>query len=300
MNQTAQYEQDVERQVKAMLALAESSHPDFRKHCLSDPGEIVSDWRQEVDIEYVGSITHTQLHEEYVPLDDQSDLLGLFTPIYRSKLKGRIQIQFDKGDNTARRNFTLLHELGHYLQQTNDELADNLIRISSSNFEKRFEEDACNRFASIALLPDDVVHDHIGSGNVTADVLRTIFEAGRDKAKGSKRLRVSRPVVVRRLVQFMSKPGSIALVCNDDLKCRIDTGKHITYDGDLTAEEQAILAEFLKPREHSGYCLERCLTSSEGKPLAASVSSSYSGGRKDSKSGQWQPNVYYFIVIAEQ
>ena len=63
-------------------------------------------------------------------MDDGHGVIGLFSPSMDGRERDRIQVQFRDGEYTARPNFTLLHELGHYLQQNDDKLADNLIAVS--------------------------------------------------------------------------------------------------------------------------------------------------------------------------
>lgn len=226
MNPHSEYAHAVDSQARAMLALAAKT-PFFFEDCATDPGKLVDHWREQVIIEYVDSILDSALRsdENSIVEDDygydDDNVIGLFSPDMDSAKHHRIQVQFHRNSYTTQRNFTMLHELGHYLQQTNDDLADNICNLSSSNYNKRLEEGACNRFASLALLPDEYITRQLDGGPVTAPIIRNIFEAGRGKGKQQHLVRVSRPTVVHRMSDYLPDDGSIALIKNGKLERRV-------------------------------------------------------------------------------
>lgn len=73
-----------------------------------------------------------------------------------------------------RQHFTLLHELGHHLQQTNLELGRRVVEHADPT---GFEDACCDAFAASVLLPDDMVEDASRSfGGPTAQAAIELFE----------------------------------------------------------------------------------------------------------------------------
>ncbi|KFI52232.1 ImmA/IrrE family metallo-endopeptidase [Bifidobacterium biavatii] len=301
----ADYRLAVDKQARAMLALATSRHSEFAQDCRTDPGQIVNHWSDDVTIGYVHALAHTSLNSSSTAtIDDQNDLLGLFSPAMQAGERNVIRVQFNEGrEYTARRNFTLLHELGHYLQQTDDVLADQLFVISSANYNKRFEESACNRFASLSLLPDDYVTALMAGEPLNAIVARDIFESGRGSGK-SRRMRVSRPVVVRRMADFLPSHGSIALVQDGNLNTRVHADGVIDYGGEPTPAERAGMDAY--HREHSepyatGLVINHPNAPTAAPPAASSASStSVSKATRVSIAHSYGRSDYFFIVTAPQ
>lgn len=73
----------------------------------------------------------------------------------------------------ARMNFTALHELGHHLQQTDDDLFSTLY---ASPHSAELEEAACDHFAARILLPEQLINEHLAQG-VTADAVAALWQA---------------------------------------------------------------------------------------------------------------------------
>ncbi|MBW3091482.1 ImmA/IrrE family metallo-endopeptidase [Bifidobacterium sp. 82T10] len=294
----AGYRLAVDRQARAMLALASSRHPDFVQDCLADPGRIVDHWSDDVTIGYVHALAHTSLSSAgTATVDDQTDLLGLFSPAMRVGERNVIRIQFNETrEYTARRNFTLLHELGHYLQQTDDALADQLFVISSANYNKRFEESACNRFASLSLLPDDYVTARMAGEPLNAIVARDIFESGRGSGK-SRRMRASRPVVVRRMADFLPSHGSIALVQDGNLNTRVHADGVIDYGGEPTPAERAGMDAYLG--EHGEPYADGLTIDVSGSPSVGSIPAA-SAATRVSIARSYGRSDYFFIVATPQ
>lgn len=287
---SADYRRAVIEQAQAMIALAQSRHADFLDDCLSDPGKIVQHWRKDVTIEYTDSVVNdsqTQNKNSIVEDNesDHADLLGLYTPALSQSEKHLIKVQYQFGDFTPRRNFTLLHELGHYLQWTDDDLANRIIATSTLNFNKRFEEDACNRFASFALLPKSYVNNALQGESVSAAVANQVFEQGRKSR--SKLTRASRPVVTRRMADFLRNPGTVTLLKDGKLNVRAYSDGKVDYEGNPTAAERKILnlaaSEPAPDKPHFYQLIE-----DDGTQLRASVATSIGWSK------------YHFIVIEQE
>ncbi|RSX50607.1 ImmA/IrrE family metallo-endopeptidase [Bifidobacterium samirii] len=290
--------QKLNDQVMRMLDLATSRHPEFEQDCLSDPWRIAEHWREEVRIERVGSITEQVLNRfGSVVDDDGSGVIGLFSAARSRRWRHRIQVQF-KGEYDARSNFTLMHEIGHYLQQTDDELATVLSGIGSQNGDHNLEETACNRFASLALLPDSYVTGILQGHPVDAIAVNRLFDRGRSSSLRS--VRVSRPVVARRMADFLQCPGTVTLLQGGRRgdrrveearfdECRINVRTHAggmaEYEGDLTDLERDMLERLRKgegkPQSHE-------FTKPDGTRVRASIAESR---------GRY---LSYFIVIKEE
>lgn len=289
MDITDPYARALEHQVSRMLELATARHPQFLNDCLTDPWLIAEKWGGQpggnLCIDRVDSIVSSGLAEQNdTVVDDQHDLLGLFRPAMGSEHVNRIEVQYELHDYTARRNFTLLHEIGHYLQQTSDELVDNLISISSLNTDKRFEEEACNRFASVSLLPRSYVETNLHGGIVDADVARRMYEQSRKSNRSKKIIRVSRPAIARRLADFLAYEGSVALVYGDRLELRAHRNGRIDYEGGLTAAETSMIGLMRGASSRSEHIF-RPFISEGGAKVFASIA--------DTPAGR---NPRYFIV----
>ena len=114
--------------------------------------------------------------------------------------------------SAGRRKFTTLHELGHALGRTDNELQDWL--FTQKTFGRLDEERVVNAFAGSVLLPDHLVNEHIPDVGPTAwDVaqLATAATASREAVcvRASMRLRGPGLVALARgsVVQFASTRG---------------------------------------------------------------------------------------------
>lgn len=278
---------DLDRHVARMLSIAEKRHPDFVMDCLTEPGRLAEHWSKDVLIEYVEQLDDHHPSTSTV-VDDAYDLSGLFTLALPPKRKSIIQVKYSPGSYTARRNFTLLHELGHYLQQTDDYLVDALISHSGTRYgEKLFEEQACNRFASLSLLPDDYVKTFLDGRPVTAGILDEIFEHGRSRTKW---LRVSRPVIVRRLADFLSDTGTITLVAGRSAFRISKSGSIEFFDKSapqfgMTEAEYDLYTNLSNQQGKKQANISHCLHDTDGRQIKISVARSESGR-----------NPQYFIV----
>lgn len=298
----ATYLKAVDDQVRLMLAKANAMHPEFEEDCLTAPGLIKDHWIDEVRFEYVSRIADSTLRADASTMYDDggrlgSDLLGLFSPAIGRRKVNRIQVQWRRGEFTPRRNFTLLHELGHYLQQTDDELAKRICIISSMNYEKRFEEDSCNRFASKALLPDELMRGKIKSSGLGVRLADELYEESRQNT--GRNVRVSRDVIVQRIGDFLPDEGRTAMTLTTrtirdygrksvdrgpQVRCRVHGNHMVEYGGDLKAEERLLLdrARELSFRRRDVLEVGADMFSQlppEERPLSATIAKSY--GRQE-------------------
>lgn len=104
--------------------------------------------------------------------------------------------------SVRRRGFTVLHELGHHLQQTDPELGQLLFAVENS---EALEEAACDAFASRVLLPEDVVAAHIDRRGPTAAAVADLFQNSR----------ASREACCVRAAEHFTGAGVVVLLDNE-------------------------------------------------------------------------------------
>jgi len=122
-------------------------------------------------------------------------------------------IGLHRSRTAARDNFTVLHELGHHVQQ-NDEAWALDVLAALSPFEARvLEEAVSDRFAATILIPDDRVA-HLTGGSVTAAAIRDLHEDGS----------ASRQATCTRVVQLGDPSSSLAIVLTD-IQGRVEFGR---------------------------------------------------------------------------
>ncbi|WP_442788701.1 ImmA/IrrE family metallo-endopeptidase [Dactylosporangium sp. NBC_01737] len=76
----------------------------------------------------------------------------------------------------GRRTFTLLHEIGHYLQQNDPPWVDGAL-AKQPDFGRRLEEQVCDAFAAEVLLGSNLHQRVLGSGIITATSVQQLFDA---------------------------------------------------------------------------------------------------------------------------
>lgn len=270
MKHDPRYRADLAAQVNGMIAAAGRRHPSFEDDCLTSPQQLVAHWADDVSIEFVdgllpaagewnptvedpdtrdsdaaeadrSGITETFFSGGHSGASETSGLSGLFTPPIGAQ-PARVRIYNAARSFSARNNFTLLHEIGHLLQQTEDELAFRLIRISGLACDRRFEEDACNAFAARALLPDRYLQWFFSNG-VTAEAVAEIYDDVRSYRGMYRPARVSRQVIARRVAQILGGEATVTVV--DDkgmLRVRAHGDGHCDYPtgnqhGDATGNQ---------------------------------------------------------------
>lgn len=158
------YRAGLDIQVNGMLRLARRKSRSFGKDCLSNPGMLRQHWTKQLDIIYYSPREQDQIktiREDGRTVDDNAsfaDLLGFFSPASHPEAElDKAYVAWDEGSFTTRRNFTLLHEIGHYLQETDFEL---MKRICS--FEKRLRRQevrgGCVQPVRVAGAPAGQIH----------------------------------------------------------------------------------------------------------------------------------------------
>lgn len=105
----------------------------------------------------------------------------------------------------GRRAFTALHELGHHLQQTTNELIEKLLKQTDDGW--ALEEAACNSFAAAIAIPGTVVHRHIDEAGPTAHTIVSLWE-DRD-------IDASRAAVCAKAAERLRSPGHVLLLDAD-------------------------------------------------------------------------------------
>jgi len=100
---------------------------------------------------------------------------------------------------SRRRNFTLLHELGHHLADQCEEL---LIWAADQPDTGRVLEEICDRFAATLLIPETLASDVVGAGPVKAKHLADLFQ----------RSIASREVCAIALCRFLGCQGFVAIL----------------------------------------------------------------------------------------
>lgn len=105
-----------------------------------------------------------------------------------------------RSTSTGRQRFTLLHELGHHLQQTDVGLAQVLADAGVRS--RTLEEAACDAFAAAVLLPEEKVQRIIPREGPTVS---SIADLRRDSG-------ASRAAVCVRAAQRLTSPGQVLLL----------------------------------------------------------------------------------------
>lgn len=107
---------------------------------------------------------------------------------------------------SARRDaFTALHELGHHIQHTTAEIADELADLPPE-ITFAVEDRICEEFAAAILIPATTATAVLGTGTPTAGDIVTL----------TRRTSASRPAVVIRAHENITVPGMVVLLDADD------------------------------------------------------------------------------------
>lgn len=287
-------------QVDEMLRLAKKKSRAFSRDCLSDPGKLREHWARHLDITYYSPREHDQIdsirNDERIVDDNASfaDLLGFFSP---SPSPGtnpdKAYVAWSEGTYTTRRNFTLLHEIGHYLQETDFGLTERICSFESDYIGKRFEEDACNRFASMSLLPDEFIARWLDSTrSPSARDIHDIFEDGRNCSPRRHAVRVSRIAVVRRIGALLPSLGYASLIkkpygkdARPEVVCRAWNDGSVDFSPEFTTAETMLYERArMSGRlwEGAGFASDTRMflgVSAKERPLRGNVTFSY--GRQE-------------------
>ncbi|PRB43125.1 DUF955 domain-containing protein [Arthrobacter sp. MYb23] len=104
--------------------------------------------------------------------------------------------------SVRRQHFTLLHELGHHLQQTDPDLGE---AVFSAEDTEAFEDAACDAFAARVLIPEDLVTESIDSEGLTV----------RSALALHRQTKASRAAICVRLAAELSAPGVFMVLAPD-------------------------------------------------------------------------------------
>ncbi|MCU1579996.1 MAG: hypothetical protein JWP19_2200 [Rhodoglobus sp.] len=107
------------------------------------------------------------------------------------------------GTFSRREAFTALHELGHHLQRTQIELAEDL--PGQPDRGRQLEEMTSDAFAAAILIPPALATEHLGGSTPTAAQVARLWRAGQ----------ASRAAVCVRAVQNLASPGHVVLLDAD-------------------------------------------------------------------------------------
>jgi hypothetical protein len=178
---------EVDALTRAILAKLEEMRPGECTKLMVDPCSVIASWH-DVDLQYVPA----------VETDSRCSVGGAYiwdaTPPV---------LAVAQSASAGRRAFTALHEVGHHIQQTDVELAEQLANAGERG--RVLEDAVCDAFAAAVLLPDELVDQHIpAAGPTVHDVVRL-------HARSS----ASRAAVCVRAGQRLRSPGHVLLLDYD-------------------------------------------------------------------------------------
>jgi hypothetical protein len=153
-----------------------------------DPCAALEDW-PEVSLQFVEALEESA----------QAGRCSVAGAYIDDILDGIPVVQVTLASSPGRRAFTALHELGHHLQRTMDDLLQCLWGHPSAAL---LEDLACDAFAAGVLLPDDDVSRHITDDGPTAESVIRLYNAST----------ASRSAVCVRAAQRLRSPGHVLLV----------------------------------------------------------------------------------------
>ncbi|MBT1182023.1 ImmA/IrrE family metallo-endopeptidase [Bifidobacterium sp. CP2] len=219
----------VVRQADRMLAVAHERHPDtFLKDCLHDPmKDIPLHWSDEI------TITTSKASSEERNSTTGECVSGFCLPQHKTA-DGKAFIEV----HTVfypRDCFTILHELGHHLQNSDIDLFCALRALDDKADQKRAEEAACNMFASKALMPDSLIPE-LGTHRWDATAVDRLFHL----------VKASRAATAIRIAGLLPPGAWVTFIDQYDRpKLRAYSDGHTEYDGiEIMPAEQLVLDAF--------------------------------------------------------
>lgn len=102
--------------------------------------------------------------------DERCDVDGLYRG---EETPPRIGVAFSSV--RQRMNFTALHELGHHIQLTDEDLLENLLERGDGG--SALEEEACDAFASAVLIPEATAKSLLGTRTPSAEAVVELWRA---------------------------------------------------------------------------------------------------------------------------
>jgi len=139
----------VSRMIASLHARGDVSLEEIRQ----DPIRWLSEWNEVEVFDFEPSRTDS---------DSRCDVAGLYRG---EETPPRIGIAFS--ETRQRMNFTALHELGHHLQMTDEDLVNSLLDRSDGGI--TLEEEACDTFAAAILIPESTASSLLGAGTPSAE-----------------------------------------------------------------------------------------------------------------------------------
>lgn len=179
---------EVHAQAQRLLTAARGKFDGDLERLRGDPCAALEDW-PEVSLQYVAALEEPS----------QADRCSVAGAYIEDTHDGIPVVQVALASSPGRRAFTALHELGHHLQRTEDELLQGLWEHPSAAL---FEDLACDAFAAGVLLPEDEVSRHIADDGPTAESVTRLYNAST----------ASRSAVCVRAAQRLRSPGHVLLL----------------------------------------------------------------------------------------
>ena len=251
----------VRRRAELTARIAENHFHGFAELACRDPFALSELCAAEVDVEVVpysdGIVT------------EGSGYTGLCV-----KDADPAMIKIAAGRNQRRKNFTLMHEFGHYLQRYSSEIDGTPIELEKAicltmEHGEDYEEWVCDAFASRTLLPDDLV-----------DLLVIGAPDAQDAARLFMSCQGSREVVARRVLDGMGKGSFVSVIYRNG---RVGSRRYsdgTVERGSMNAWERLAVASL--EREHGDYWSERNhAMQGPAEPDCADVSAANAFDRQD-------------------
>lgn len=142
------------------------------------------------------------LEEAHTASDGRCEVHGL----YRGEEKPpRIGVAFSS--TTQRMNFTALHELGHHIQLTDEDLLETLLDREDGG--KALEEEACDAFAASILIPEAVASSTLEEGTPSADSVARLWRTLGTVSRSAVAIRARRQILSDGHVIVLNGNGQI-------------------------------------------------------------------------------------------
>lgn len=187
---------------KQMVALVAAGVLDDLRN--EDPATAVEVYYEPIRVH---QLPHTSMTESDCSVD------GYYDPFIDP---ARPRILYSQHGGPARARFTILHELGHHIINTDGQhLLDDLDQMADSpQGAQRAQEQACHQFAGEVLVPIHLLNEVLGSGPVEPlHVLRL-----REKTKASWEvlaIRAANHSTAKTAIALIRQPGTVSFVATN-------------------------------------------------------------------------------------
>lgn len=174
------------RRIDRMIHLMQNGQPvdNFDKLRLH-PERLEARWKDRFTVRHISGNDHSIQDESYVG----DDIAGYYHP--SDENTGQLPTITIRDSGSKRRDFfTLLHEIGHHLQNTDPELASEIFNIDNEAEAKQLEEIACDRFAGRFLVPERILDESMQSSGADVTQICAIY----------RRTKASYEVIIRQLI----------------------------------------------------------------------------------------------------